>query len=384
MKKIVLKPGREKSARNRHPWVFSGAIARAEGEPVAGDDVRVVGHGGELLGIGHYYSGTIAVRLYSFTEVTPSLDFWREKFQEAFGVRKVLGLVDAPETTAYRLIHAEGDGFPGLVVDVYGSTCVMQFHTAGMLRIKDILVEALRSVLPRCEAVFARVECADSGSGYMHGKSAGEVLIRENGAEFGVDCEEGQKTGFFLDQRDNRALLARYSSGRRVLNAFSYTGGFSVYALRGGATRCVSVDSSKKAIELCNRNVVRNGLEAHHEGVVADCMDYLKHFPEEFDLVVLDPPAFAKHVRNVTDAAKAYQRINTNAFRQIARNGVLFTFSCSQVVERDLFRKIVFSAAADAGRSVRILHQLTQPADHPISIYHPEGEYLKGLVLSVV
>lgn len=393
MTKIYLKRGKEESLGRRHPWVFSGAIERVEGEPAEGDVVDVFSRQGMFLARGHYQIGSIAVRILAFRQEDIDERWWRERLRAARAVRLAAGLPDAPATDCYRLVHGEGDGLPGLVVDIYGDTAVMQAHSVGMYASRGAICEALVAVYGGALAAVYDKSAqtlpykADTGArdGYLYGGGdATERIVSEHGKRFRVDWGTGQKTGFFLDQRENRELVRQYSRGRTVLNTFSYTGGFSVYALAGGAKEVVSVDSSAAAVRLAEQNVALNfGDGAPHEGVASDVFDYLKMSGRHFDLIVLDPPAFAKHHKVLGNAVKGYTRLNAKALAQIAPGGILFTFSCSQAVSRELFRTAVFTAAAIAGRNVRILHQLTQPADHPVNIYHPEGEYLKGLVLYV-
>lgn len=389
--KIVLKSGKDQSLLRFHPWVFSGAIKSFHGKPAEGELVEVYSNNNEFLGIGHYQIGSIAVRIVSFKKVTPDFDFWKSKIEKAWNLRKMLGLTDNPETNVFRLVHGEGDGMPGLIVDFYNGTAVMQAHSVGMHLISDILVQAMHEVLgKRLTGVYYKSDKTlpfkadvEQKDGYLFG-SESESEVKEYGLRFKVDWEEGQKTGFFVDQRENRRLVQTYSKGRDVLNMFCYTGGFSFYAMKGGAGMVHSVDSSAKAIELTRENVELNFPEdKRHDAFVADGFEYLKNIKDTYDLIILDPPAFAKHRNAVDQALKGYKRINTRAFEQIRSGGIVFTFSCSQVVSKDRFREAVFSAAAIAGRNVRILHQLTQPADHPVNIYHPESEYLKGLVLYV-
>jgi 23S rRNA (cytosine1962-C5)-methyltransferase len=389
--KIFLKAGKEQSLKRFHPWVFSGAIGKSEGKLEEGDPVNVYSADGEFLAMGHCQIGSIAVRLLSFVEVIPDFDFWKTKIEKAWNVRKALGLTENSETSVFRLVHAEGDGMPGLIVDFYNGTAVMQMHTVGMYLVRDLLTKALCDVLgDKLKAVYdksekslpfkAGVESADS---YLFGENI-ETEVLENGLRFKVDWLEGQKTGFFIDQRENRQLVQHFSKNRDVLNMFCYTGGFSFYAMKGGARSVHSVDSSAKAIELTNHNVALNFPgDNRHEAFAADAFEFMRDIKDKYDLIILDPPAFAKHRDAVHQALQAYKRINTRAFEQIRSGGILFTFSCSQVVSKEKFREAVFSAAAISGRNVRILHQLTQPADHPVNIYHPEGEYLKGLVLYV-
>ena len=397
MTKIILKRGREDSLLRFHPLVFSGAIAQIVGEPAEGDIVGVFSQSGEFLAYGHYQVGSIAVRVLSFAgEDVLSPDFWRNMIARALRVRIAAGLSGSKDTNCYRLVHGEGDGLPGLIIDYYDGICVMQAHSVGMFRAKGAISEALKSVYgPSLKAVYdkssgtapfkAGLELVD---GYLYrseGFSDDEQIVLENGHKFFVNWTEGQKTGFFLDQRDNRALVGRYSRGRNVLNLFCYTGGFSVYALGCGAAHVDSVDSSRKAMDLVERNILLNGFEpAAHTGYCADALDFLRAVPEDkYDLMIVDPPAFAKHRGALSNALRAYQRLNAAAISKVAPGGVVFTFSCSQVVDKEAFSLAVFSAAAQTGRSVRILDRLNQPADHAVNIYHPEGEYLKGLLLYV-
>ncbi len=389
--KIVLKSGKDQSLRRFHPWVFSGAIKKIYGEVSEGDIVTVYSNKDEFLGLGHYQIGSIAVRVFSFEETRPDYAFWKAKFARAFQLRQQLGLADNPDNNVYRLLHAEGDGMPGLIVDFYNGTAVMQMHSIGMYLIRDELAKALKEVMgERLTAVYdksaktlpfkANIEAKDS---YLLGETTGNE-VTEYGLTFKVDWESGQKTGFFVDQRENRKLLEHYAKGRSVLNMFCYTGGFSFFAMNGNAKLVHSVDASAKAIDLTNENVELNfPNDKRHEAFTADAFEYLKDIKDKYDLIVLDPPAFAKHRDAMHHALQGYKRINARAFEQIRPGGILFTFSCSQVVSKDKFREAVFSGAAISGRNVRILHQLTQPGDHPINIYHPEGEYLKGLVLYV-
>ena len=389
--KVILKKGKEESILRFHPWIFSGAIDRIVGNVEEGDVVTVHAADNRFLGIGHSSIGSIAVRIFSFHEVVPDLSFWCEKFQSAFNVRKKIGLISRRETNVFRLVHGEGDGMPGLIVDFYNGTAVLQAHTVGMWLIRDMLAEAMKTVLGEMlTSVYdksskslpfkASVEPVD---GYLLGfLTTHEVM--EDGNRFIVDWEDGQKTGFFVDQRENRKLLSEYAFGKDVLNMFCYTGGFSFSALRGGANLVHSVDSSTKAIELTNQNVKLNFPgDTRHEAFESEAFEYMKNINGRYDLIILDPPAFAKHKNVLNQALQGYKRLNTRAFQQIRSGGVLFTFSCSQVVTKTNFREAIFSAAAISKRNVRILHQLSQPGDHPVNIYHPEGEYLKGLVLYV-
>ena len=393
---IYLHRGKEESLLRRHPWVFSGAIdyvkAESEEEIAEGAVVDVFGKSGDFLARGHFQIGSIAVRVLSFRQEEIDAAWWRDRIAAAYALRRTLGLTDSGETTCYRLVHGEGDSLPGLVVDVYGTTAVVQCHSVGMyrsrLQIADALLDCFGS---RITAVYdkssqtvpfnARLGAVD---GYLRGAASVPLTVRENGLRFLVNWEAGQKTGFFLDQRENRELVRRYAAGRTVLNTFCYTGGFSVYALAGEAVEVCSVDSSERAVALADENVRLNfGPEAKHTSLAADAVEHLRDIGDRYDLIILDPPAFAKHHKVLGNAMQGYRRLNARAIAQIRPGGILFTFSCSQAVSKELFRTTVFSAAAQAGRRVRILHQLTQPADHPINIYHPEGEYLKGLVLYV-
>lgn len=390
-KKVYLKPGKEESLKRFHPWVFSGAIARIEGEPEEGEIVDVYTSKKEFIACGHYQIGSIAVRVLSFAQVEINREFWKSRLTVALDLRRSLGLVDNPENNTYRLVHGEGDNLPGLIIDVYDRTAVMQAHSAGMhvyrLEIAEALAEVMEGIV---ENIYYKSETtlpfkADLGpeNGFIKGGSP-ENIAMENGLKFHVDWLKGQKTGFFVDQRENRHLLERYAKGRNVLNMFCYTGGFSFYAMRGEANLVHSVDSSAKAIDLTNKNVELNFPgDSRHQAFAEDAFKYLDRMGDQYDLIILDPPAFAKHRDALRNALRGYSKLNAKAFEKIKPGGILFTFSCSQVVDKRDFRNAVFTAAAQSGRSVRILHQLTQPGDHPVNIYHPEGEYLKGLVLYV-
>ncbi len=390
-KKIYLKKGKEESLKRFHPWVFSGAIQHQPEDVDEGEVVRVMTAGGEFIAVGHYQIGSIAVRVLSFDDVVIDDAFWHSKLQSAFSMRRSIGIVDNPSNNTYRLVHGEGDNIPGLIIDVYGPTAVMQAHSVGIhlerKRIAEQLVEVMgdrvRNVYYKSETTLPFKADLGQEDGFIIGGSNDNVAV-ENGLKFHVDWLKGQKTGFFVDQRDNRSLLEHFSAGKRVLNMFCYTGGFSFYAMRGGATLVHSVDSSAKAIELTTKNVELNFPgDKRHEAFCEDAFKYLDKAGGDYDLVILDPPAFAKHRGALHNALKGYTRLNMKAFEKIRPGGILFTFSCSQVVTKDNFRNAVFTAAALAHRNVRILHQLHQPADHPINIFHPEGEYLKGLVLYV-
>ena len=391
MKQVYLKRNKEDSLLRFHPWVFSGAIQQADKDIAEGELVRVVTSNGDFIAIGHYQIGSIAVRVLSFRDVHIDDAFWQSRLSSALRMRQAIGIADNPNNNTYRLVHGEGDHLPGLVIDIYGKTAVMQAHSVGMHVCRMDIARQLKSVMgDRLENVYYKSETtlpyrADLGqeNGFIFGGSEDNTAI-ENGLKFYVDWLRGQKTGFFVDQRENRSLLEHFAKGKRVLNIFCYTGGFSFYAMRGGAEIVHSVDSSAKAIELTNRNVELNFPgDNRHQAFCEDAFKYLEQAGDQYNLIILDPPAFAKHRGALHNALKGYTRLNNKALQKIEPGGILFTFSCSQVVTKDNFRNAVFTAAAQAGRKVRILHQLHQPADHPINIYHPEGEYLKGLVLYV-
>ncbi|MCC8088351.1 MAG: class I SAM-dependent rRNA methyltransferase [Rikenellaceae bacterium] len=391
IKNIILKRGKEESLMRFHPWVFSGAIHSCDGDPQEGELVNVLDGSGNFIARGHFQNSSIAVRVLTFAEENIDGEWWRRKFMGAYGLRKAIGLTDNPNTACYRLIHGEGDGLPGLIVDIYNDTAVIQTHSAGMYaNIRTISEGIVKLYDGKITAVYDKstgtlpyksgIQQAD---GYIFGSRQSDIIV-ENGNKFTVNWEHGQKTGFFIDQRDNRELVGKYAAGRTVLNTFCYTGGFSVYALRGGASHVDSVDSSARAVELVDKNVKLNfGENVPHEAITADAFEFIKRMDKGYDMIILDPPAFAKHHKVLGNALQGYKRLNTTAFTKINKGGILFTFSCSQAVSREQFRNTVFSAAVISGRKVRILHQLTQPADHPVNIYHPEGEYLKGLVLYV-
>lgn len=388
---LRLKPNKETSLKRYHPWVFSGALALQPTGLTEGQIVRIEGTQGNFLGTGHFQIGSIAVRVFSFEEVTIDREFWRKKLATALSLRRRVGLIGEPEHDMFRWVHGEGDGLPGLIVDVYGAVAVIQCHSIGFYHLRQTLAELLMELLPeQLQAVYDKSSHSlpfqaklDPEDGYLLGQSQPWIAC-EYGNRFQIDVEGGQKTGFFIDQRENRALLAQYAQGRSVLNTFCYTGGFSVTAMQGGATRVDSVDSSQAAMALTDANLALNFPgDERHTSHTADVFSFLKKIRGEYDLIVLDPPAFAKHRKVLKNALKGYRSLNQMAFEQIKPGGIVFTFSCSQVVSRDDFRRAVFTAAAISRREVRILHQLSQPTDHPINIYHPEGEYLKGLVLAV-
>lgn len=390
-KHVYLKKGKEDSLKRFHPWVFSGAIHHADEGIEEGETVKVITSSGDFIAVGHFQIGSIAVRVLSFQDVAIDRSFWKSRLESSLRMRIAIGLADNPHNNTYRLVHGEGDNLPGLVVDIYGKTAVMQAHSVGMHECRAEIADTLIEVMDgRVENVYYKSETTlpykadlQQENGFIHGGSNDNTAV-ENGLKFHVDWLKGQKTGFFVDQRDNRSLLERFAKGKKVLNMFCYTGGFSFYAMRGGAELVHSVDSSAKAIELTMRNVELNFPgDKRHQAFCDDAFKYLDRMGDQYDLIVLDPPAFAKHRGALHNALKGYTRLNLKAFERIQPGGILFTFSCSQVVTKDNFRNAVFTAAALSGRKVRILHQLHQPSDHPINIYHPEGEYLKGLVLYV-
>ena len=396
MIKIILKKGRDESLRRFHPWVFSGAIAQIQGNPAEGDVVAVHASDGTFLACGHYQIGSIAVRVLSFDADVNAPDFWEIMLSRALQVRISCGLHGSTETNCYRLVHGEGDNLPGLIIDYYDGVCVMQAHSAGMFRAKSHISDALQKVYgTELKAVYDKSSGTapykaglDLVDGYLYRREDfvdDELTVLENGRKFIVNWTEGQKTGFFLDQRDNRALVGSLAAGRNVLNLFCYTGGFSIYALASGAEHVDSVDSSKKAMMMVDRNVLENGFDpSRHTSLCCDAIEYLRDVPEgKYDLMIVDPPAFAKHRGALKNALRAYQRLNAAAISKVAPGGFVFTYSCSQVVDKEAFALAVFSAAAQCGRSVRILDRLNQPCDHSVNIYHPEGEYLKGLLLYV-
>lgn len=390
--KITLKKGKEESLGRKHPWVFSGAIANASEQMEEGDIVDVFSSKGEFLAKGHCQIGSIAVRVLSFVDEPIDQKWWDQKVKIAYDVRTAEGLTQNEQTTCYRLVHGEGDSLPGLVVDIYGDVAVVQCHSVGMYLSRELVCKAILSVYgSRIVAVYDKSSSTvpfnaglDAVDEYIYGSASATKSVQENGHKFYVNWEKGQKTGFFLDQRVNRELVAHYAKGRTVLNTFCYTGGFSIYALGAGALSVDSVDSSQRAVDLAAENVILNfGDDAPHNSIAKDAFEFMKTAHYKYDLIILDPPAFAKHHKVLGNAMQGYKRLNIAALERIKPGGILFTFSCSQAVSKELFRTMVFTSAAIAGRKVRILHQLTQPADHPINIYHPEGEYLKGLVLYV-
>lgn len=392
MKKITLHKGKEKSLLRFHPWVFSGAIAKMDRGIVNGDIVEVCDHSGQFLAMGHFHDSSIAVRIFSFAQQLPDQEFWKQKFVSALQYRQRIGLIGNPDTNMFRLVNGEGDGLPGLIIDVYDGNAVLQFHSYGMYLLHDTFVQILRELMPNLKSIYNKSgltlsETADNPSedGLLHGE-LDNIVGKENGIPFQIDIPGGQKTGFFLDQRDSRALVGQLAKNCRVLNMFCYSGGFSAYALRGGATHVDSVDISRKAIDLTEQNIALLGEEAasRHAAYCEDVFKFLDNTPDHsYDLIVLDPPAFAKHHRVKEQGIKGYRNINRQAMRKLTPGGLLFTFSCSQAISQDDFKTIVFSAAAMEHKNARIVHRMQHALDHPISIYHPEGEYLKGLAVEI-
>lgn len=388
--KLILKSGKDQSVRRYHPWIFSGAIKKIYGTPVEGDIVDVFDNKDEFLASGHWQPGSIAVRILSFKETKIDTDFFRERIQRAIGYRESIGLINNSQTNVFRLVHAEGDDLPGLIIDYYGGVAVMQMHSVGMYRLrtefagilKDLLGDKIKAVYDKSEGTIPFLSGITAKNEFLYGNSE-PVTVSENGFRFRIDWTTGQKTGFFIDQRENRRLLTEYTSGKNVLNMFGYTGAFSVYAMRN-ASMVHTVDSSASAINLADENIRLNyGEDKRHESFTTDAFEFLNDIKDKYDLIILDPPAFAKHNNVLANALQGYKRLNMKAIQQIRPGGIIFTFSCSQVVTKENFRKSVFAAAANTGRSVRILHQMSQPIDHPVNIYHPESEYLKGLVIYV-
>lgn len=382
--KFYLKHGKEKSLERYHQWVFSGAIQRKEGQPEDGDIVAVYTHQGQFLARGHFNNGSIMVRVISFEDIALDLNFWTSRLQMAYNLRNTLNLTENLETNVYRLVHGEGDFCPGLVIDYYNQTLVIQAHSKGIYKQVDIIAEALKVVYGEVvSCIILKCERSVQGQDRVLFGEPSKIQVQENGFAFMVDPLEGQKTGFFIDQRENRALLGKYAAGKKVMNLFGYTGGFSVYARGGGAALVHTIDVSEKAVQQANENIALNFNEPYHEGKAADAFDFFKDLPVDYDIMVLDPPAFAKHQNALSNARQAYIRLNKLAFEKIKPGGIVFTFSCSQVISKDIFRSAVFTAALQANRKVSILHQLSQAADHPVNIFHPEAEYLKGLVVYV-
>lgn len=388
--KIVLKSGKEQSVFRYHPWIFSGAIKKIYGNPAEGDLVDVYDNQNAFLAVGHYQPSSIAVRILSFEQVTPDIAFFREKIKKAIDYRKSIGIIGNPRINVFRVVHGEGDGLPGLIIDYYNRVAVIQMHSLGFYRIRKeiaaILVELMKdqiiAVYDKSEGTIPHMSGVSAVNEFLYGNSD-PVIVTENGYKFKIDWTTGQKTGFFIDQRENRKLLEEFTEGRNVLNMFGYTGAFSVYAMKN-ASLVHTVDSSSSAIEMANENIKLNYEDdSRHASFQVDAFDYLNHINDQYDLIILDPPAFAKHNKVLDNALQGYKRLNIKAIEQIKPGGIIFTFSCSQVVTKENFRKSVFAAAANTGRSVRILYQMSQPPDHPINIYHPESEYLKGLVIYV-
>ena len=388
--KITLKSGKDQSVRRYHPWIFSGAIKKIYGNPVEGDLVDVYDNKDDFLAVGHYQPGSIAVRILSFEKVNPDIGFFSDKIKKAINYRRSLGMIDNPQLNVYRLVHAEGDGLPGLIIDFYNGVAVIQMHSIGFYRIrqdiaailKDLMKDRLIAVYDKSESTIPHMSDTIGSNEFLYG-SSGPIVVTENGYKFKIDWTTGQKTGFFIDQRENRQLLSRFTENRNVLNMFGYTGAFSVYAMKNAAV-VHTVDSSSPAIELANENIRLNfGDDKRHHSFQVDAFDYLNNINDKYDLIILDPPAFAKHHDVLANALQGYKRLNMKAIEQIKPGGIIFTFSCSQVVSKENFKKSVFVAAANTGRSVKIIHQMSQPPDHPVNIYHPESEYLKGLVIYV-
>ncbi len=388
---LQLKKGKEKSIERKHPWIFSGAIGQIKGQPEEGDTVRLENHEGRFIAMGHYQKSSLALRILSFEEVAIDAAFWHHKLSAAIHTRQICGLSQRADTNVYRLVHGEGDGLPGLILDYYNGLVVMQCHSVGMYNARQIIADALVKILgDKVHSIYDKSEGtipfkADTSAenGFLYGQTDNSEVI-EYGHRFLIEPVDGQKTGFFIDQRENRKLLQQYVKDKKVLNTFCYSGGFSVFALEAGATHVTSVDSSAKAIALVDKNIELNfGKTEKHLSVGNDVGAFLTNDTEKYDVIILDPPAYAKHNNALDNALKGYARLNKKGFEALNKGGILFTFSCSQVVTKDDFRRAVFTAAAQSGKTVKILHQLHQPEDHPISIYHPEGEYLKGLVLYV-
>ena len=390
-KAVILKRGKEESLQRFHPWIFSGAIQRIEGKPEEGDVVTVYTNDRQFIARGHVQVGSIAVRVLTFKDEPVDRQFWEKRIATAYDLRERTGISSRQDNSTYRLVHGEGDNLPGLIIDIYGDTAVMQAHSVGMHvnrmdiaeAVKKCLGDKIKNIYYKSDTTLPYKADINKDNGYIMGGNASNIST-EYGLKFHIDWLRGQKTGFFVDQRENRALLEKYAKGRKLLNMFCYTGGFSIYALRGGAEIVHSVDSSSKAIDLTNANAELNFPgDTRHTAYAEDAFDFLDRMGNNYNLIILDPPAFAKHRDSLRNALIGYRRLNAKAIEKIQPGGILFTFSCSQVVSKENFRTAVFTAAAMAKRNVRILHQLTQPADHPVSIYHPEGEYLKGLVLYV-
>ena len=393
LKKVILKPAKDKSVKRFHPWVFSGAIKTVDPQSKDGEIVDVFSNKGKYLGTGHFQEGSISIRLFEFNQQPINDSYWKEKLLKALTLRIKIGLVDANETNIFRLVHAEGDDLPGLIIDYYNGTAVVQCHSIGMWLIKDIICQSLQSIVPNLKAIYDKsaetlpskhVEEHQIENQYLFGEKDAIYEGLEYGNQFSINWITGQKTGFFIDQRENRKLLGELSKNKKILNTFCYSGGFSIYALNNGAKEVHSLDSSKKAIDLLEKNIelIKN-YKNNHTSIVADAMDYIKNVDADYDIIILDPPAFAKHMNARHKAIQGYKRLNARAIEQIKPGGLIFTFSCSQVISKELFRNTLLSAGINAGRKIKILHQLHQPSDHPVNIFHPESEYLKGLVIQV-
>ncbi len=388
--KVVLKSGKDQSLKRFHPWVFSGAIKKIYGEVSEGDIVKVYSNKEEYLGTGHYQIGSISIRIFTFEDTEINTEFWHNKIKNAVDYRHKLGLINSDTTNVFRIINAEGDNLPGLIVDYYNGTAVFQIHSIGMFLIKEQIAEALINILGnKIQAIYDKSESTlpfkseiKAQNGIIYGKPITNI-VSENSLQFHIDWEKGQKTGFFIDQRENRNILQKLSANKRVLNIFGYTGGFSVYAIAGNAKEVYTVDSSARAIDKANENISLNFNNAKHAGITADAFDFLENNTIDHDIVILDPPAFAKHRKVLHNALQGYKKLNRIAFEKVKSGTIIFTFSCSQVVSKENFKQSIFVAAANTGRKIKIMHQLTQPADHPVNIFHPEGEYLKGLVIFV-
>tara|TARA_B110000014_G_C20077824_1_gene562817 strand:- start:70 stop:1260 length:1191 start_codon:yes stop_codon:yes gene_type:complete len=393
LKKVILKPAKDKSVKRFHPWVFSGAIKTVDPHCKDGEIVDVFSNKGKYLGTGHFQEGSISIRLFEFNQQPINDSYWKEKLLKALTLRIKIGLVDANETNIFRLVHAEGDDLPGLIIDYYNGTAVVQCHSIGMWLIKDIICQSLQSIVPSLKAIYDKsaetlpskhVEEHQIENQYLFGEKDAIYEGLEYGNQFSINWITGQKTGFFIDQRENRKLIGDLSKNKKILNTFCYSGGFSIYALNNGAKEVHSLDSSKKAIDLLEKNIelIKN-YKNNHTSIVADAMDYIKNVDADYDIIILDPPAFAKHMNARHKAIQGYKRLNARAIEQIKPGGLIFTFSCSQVISKELFRNTLLSAGINAGRKIKILHQLHQPSDHPVNIFHPESEYLKGLVIQV-
>jgi len=393
LKKVTLKPSKDKSIKRFHPWIFSGAIKTMDSGCKDGEIVNIYSNKGKFLGTGHYQDGSISIRVFEFTEQEINFNYWKNKLQNAYKLREKIGLVDATNTNIYRLVHAEGDDLPGLIIDFYNGTAVIQCHSIGMWLLKDIFSQLLQSIIPELKAIYDKsaetlpskhVEEHQIENQFLWGEKNAIFEGMEYDNQFSINWITGQKTGFFIDQRENRKLLGDLSKNKKILNTFCYSGGFSIYALNNGAKEVHSLDSSKKAIDLLEKNIALiNDYQNNHQSIVADAMDYIKNVDADYDIIILDPPAFAKHMNARHKAIQGYKRLNARAIEQIKPGGVIFTFSCSQVIGKELFRNTILSAGINAGRKIKILHQLHQPADHPVNIFHPESEYLKGLVIQV-